>query len=70
MPNKTQQRLIRKIKDKRYKQKDIAKEYIIATRLYIDGLDLNWPVINRAIIDRWSRSGLERVKEMAWKQKT
>lgn len=28
---------------------------------------MNWGVINRLIVDRWSLSGLLRIKRMAWK---
>lgn len=27
----------------------------------------DWPTVNRAIMERWSRSGLEYVKRVAWK---
>jgi hypothetical protein len=65
---KLQQSLIKKIKNPQWQQADIAKEYSAAIQEYvINGQDLNWPVINRAIVDRWGRSGLKRVKEMAWK---
>lgn len=28
---------------------------------------IDWPRINRAIMDRWSRSGLKYIKTKAWK---
>ena len=53
-------------------QKDVASIYATAM---LDGqqkriLDprIDWPKINKIIINRWSVSGLSRVKEMAWKQ--
>lgn len=54
------------IQDKRNKQYDIAVMYIqLITSLPSNSKD--WGVINRAIIERWSMSGLERVKTLAWK---
>jgi len=50
------------IKNKKNKQKDIAKLY--AKHPYC----LNeWGIINHAIIDRWSRSGLRRIQTLAWR---
>lgn len=34
------------------------------------GQPVDWKAVNRAIIDRWSVSGLNRVKERAWKLRT
>ena len=44
-------------------QKDVANEY---AKLLI-AFDIEIALINRAIIERWSRSGLIKVKTMAWK---
>lgn len=44
-------------------QKEIAKTYALAMRVRSSPVD--WARINNAIIDRWSRSGLERVKKLA-----
>jgi hypothetical protein len=52
---------------KNFYQKDAAKEYsnlIFAGQVL--GNDIDWDKINKAIINRWSMSGLRRVKEMAW----
>jgi len=46
------------------KQKDIALTYALAFRTH-DTVD--WRVVNEAIIARWSVSGLQRIKTMAWK---
>lgn len=35
--------------------------------LIADGLPHDWRTINQAIIDRWSRTALQRIKERAWK---
>jgi hypothetical protein len=44
-------------------QREIAKTYALALRKQGD---VDWPRINRAIIERWSRTGLERIKKLAW----
>lgn len=49
-------------------QREIASDYGLAI---ISGAhkgdEPDWSVINRAILDRWSMSGLERIKREAWK---
>jgi len=45
------------------KQSDIAKTYALAIT---SDEKIDWSEINQAIITRWSRSGLNRVKQMAW----
>ena len=47
-------------------QKSVAMTYAFAIKSR-DKTD--WPVVNRAIIARWSRSGLERIKRLAWSGK-
>ncbi len=56
--------LIDEIRDKAFRQKDIALTYAMALR---SSEKKDWRKINRAIIERWSRAGLERIKKMAWK---
>jgi hypothetical protein len=47
-------------------QKQVATLYAMAMKSEFEKSDtLDWPTINRAIIERWSMSGLERVKKMA-----
>ena len=29
--------------------------------------DIDWPVVNRAVVDRWSLAGLRYIKDKAWK---
>ena len=55
--------LLDEISNKRMKQKDIAKTYALALR---SGDEPDWSIVNKAILERWSRSGLERIKKMAW----
>jgi hypothetical protein len=57
--------LLSEINELRLKQKDVAITYALAMR---DHGNVDWPTVNQAIINRWSRSGLVRIKEMAWKQ--
>jgi hypothetical protein len=57
------------LQDQAFYQEAAAKEYsalIFASRVL--GNEINWTKVNRAIIDRWSRSGLERIKSAAWKK--
>jgi len=57
--------LLSEIGIKQLHQRDIAQTYALAmASSECDSID--WAKVNRAIIERWSRSGLVRVKEMAW----
>ena len=47
------------------KQPDIALTYALALR---SSAHVDWSAVNRAIIERWSVSGLERIKKLAWKR--
>ena len=49
--------------EEQFTQRDIAKTYALALR---SSERTDWPTVNRAIIKRWSKTGLERIKEMAW----
>ena len=65
----TTDELITKIQDKRNKQADIMVDYAQAIFLYLKrDQPFEWHAINYAIIKRWSRSGLKRIKRAAWKQ--
>lgn len=57
--------LLSEIADKRMKREDVALSYALALRA---GGDLDWPAINRAIVDRWSISALKWIKEYAWRK--
>jgi len=46
------------------KQKDVADIYALCIGR---GPSFPYREINRAIIDKWSTSGLTRIKKMAWK---
>lgn len=46
---------------------DASAMYADALRTYgPDGVE--WSIVNRAIIKRWSKSALERIKRAAWKE--
>jgi hypothetical protein len=46
---------------------DVATAYALG--LLSEGA-VNWPTVNAAIIERWSTSGLEYVKRIAWRKIT
>jgi len=56
--------LLDEISNKQLHQRDVALTYALALR---SSEPKDWTVINEAIIRRWSRSGLERIKQMAWR---
>lgn len=47
-------------------QNQIAKTYALALR---SSYETDWARVNAAIIERWSKSGLLRIKNMAWSGK-
>ena len=49
-------------------QRCIAQTYALALR-HSEAKDLEWSKANQAIIARWSLSGLERIKRLAWSGK-
>jgi hypothetical protein len=55
--------LLDSVKDTALRQKDIAGVYAMAI---VSSEEKDWPKVNRAIINRWGQSGLNRVKNMAW----
>jgi hypothetical protein len=46
-------------------QEDVAITYALALR---DRDNVDWPRVNAAIVERWSLSGLKRIKRVAWKK--
>lgn len=59
--------ILSEIADKSLRRIDVAKTYALAIRSEsATGEGLCWAKINRAIIERWSRSGLEWIKQKAW----
>jgi len=60
----TTQTLLSEIQIKQLKRDDIAMTYFLAM---VSREKTDWPVVNGAIIGRWSMSGLRYVKHRAWK---
>ena len=58
--------LLNAINDKAFKRRDIAQLYAFALR---SSDETDWSRVNRAIIDRWSISALEYIKNLAWSGK-
>lgn len=58
------------INNKMVKRKDLVTTYIdLIKQSYADeNIRRLFPVINRAIIARWSESGLNYIKTLAWKE--
>ena len=46
-------------------QKEIADYY--AALIKTGGHNIAWDIVNAATVNRWSKSGLIKVKRMAWK---
>lgn len=57
--------LLAEIASPAMKQRDIISTYGLALRT-VDLVD--WPKVNRAIVTRWSLSGLARIKASAWQR--
>lgn len=49
-------------------QRSVAMTYALALRSS-ERPSINWKRVNQAIITRWSRSGLARIKQWAWSGK-
>src|SRR4051812_39528763 len=58
--------IMQEIADKQITQTSLAITYAFLFA-QVEGDTADWPKINQAIIERWSRSGLQRVKTMAHK---
>jgi hypothetical protein len=58
---------LNKLQDKKFFQREAIFEY--SCLLAVGQRDLfNWTKINNAIIDKWSKSGLIKIKRAAWKE--
>ena len=51
------------VADKSVRQRDVAELYCAYV---FSETELDWPVVNRAIMERWSEAGLMRIKRMVW----
>lgn len=58
--------LLREVADLRMKRDDIAETYALALNT---PERVDWTAVNSAIIRRWSVSGLNYIKERAWKMR-
>lgn len=59
--------LLMEIASKKSKRKDIAFTYRMALEAEVERRErIDWVKINRAIIERWSESGLVWIKRHAW----
>ena len=56
--------ILNEIEHKECKRKDIALTYYFCM---VSLEDIDWGKVNRAILERWSRSGLKYIKEEAYK---
>jgi hypothetical protein len=56
--------LLRDIADKKMTRKDVALAYAFAIR---QAGEVDFRIVNRAIVDRWSPAALTFIKERAWK---
>ena len=59
-------RILSQIQDKSRVQYDIAMLYADCIDQYSSGAAINFSAINAAIMARWSKSGLLRIKRAAW----
>jgi hypothetical protein len=56
--------LLDEIADPSMKRKDVAQTYAFAIRQHDE---VDFAVVNRAIVERWSIAGLKWIKEEAWR---
>lgn len=56
--------ILREIAEPQMKRDDIALTYAFGLR---SSEEIDWPKVNKAIMDRWSLSALKYIKERAWK---
>lgn len=60
--------LLDEVAAKGVKRKDVAMTYAMAIVSHANKADvIDWRKVNAAITDRWSVSGLDYIKNLAWK---
>jgi hypothetical protein len=60
--------LLEECRNPKIKRNAIAITYRLAMDTERDGMEkIDWQKVNTAIINRWSGSGLQYIKERAWK---
>jgi hypothetical protein len=60
--------LLNDIGIKEFTHKQIAQTYRLALQSS-ESKTIDWKKVNEAIIARWSKAGLERIKKLAWSGK-
>lgn len=60
--------LLREIADPAMNRKDVAQSYALAMKSS-ERDQIDWAKVNKAIMARWSASGLKWIKESAWSGK-
>ena len=63
-----ERQLLGEIADPAMTRRDVALTYGLAIRGSQDRVD--WRKVNEAIVGRWSLSGLQQIKDFAWKGPT
>lgn len=59
-----QEKILEKISNHKFKRKDVSVPYAVA----LGALNrIVWSVVNQTIRERWSYSGLNFIKDRAWK---
>jgi len=48
-------------------RENIQKDVVAVYAWGLQRGDIDWKIVNEGIIERWSVSGLRRIKDMAWK---
>lgn len=64
--NSCENSILQEIFNKTMKQKDVAQTYALCMR---SSESVDWSKVNDSIIKRWSVSGLNKIKDMAWSGK-
>lgn len=57
--------LLEEIADPKMKRRDVAKSYALTIKSS-EFVQIDFDRVNRAIMQRWSASGLEWIKKQAW----
>lgn len=57
--------LLREIADDAMQQTDVAKTYCLAL-MSSEVEKIDWAAVNQAIMKRWSKTCLKKIKNMAW----
>jgi hypothetical protein len=59
--------ILNELKAPKITQRSVAMTYRLAMEAERrSGERIDWRAVNEAIVARWSRAGLERIKELAW----